>query len=468
MAHTEIKTAEDFLAKFLSELFRAFNREGIDYAVARDYDSLPRGLTGRDLDILFRDSDFDRAYRLLLIVARSHAASVFKIDQEADTFAWAFVVHWEQPSWGIHVDFLRSRCNNWRGCYFLDETTALGRKVLINGIYTLRSEDILLMQFCRDIVGNLYLREKYREPVVNLYTSDPSSFQKELAKIFGRRHVAKISRLCIERNFADVAALGKKLRRAIIVKNLLLSPVRAIRDITLYTGWRFREYLRPNGIMVVILGGQSAGNQTLIEAIRREIHRLTRSKIRTYERTPGLLPPLRVPYRRRESAPVRVRNIFHATYEAIDCILGYWLSVRRYLGRKCVAAVFDGYFYDDSADSRGLSQPAGRLLGRLVPRPDVVVLLPREQNTEHIGWAPEIQNSWLKTMGVRAEEVDGKKADPGEEIVRIIFQSLWKRLGDVETIGDEPGPDTSGLYSGKILANAGRNSDHELRAAHHE
>lgn len=457
MAHAETRAAEDRLAEFLGDLFRAFNAAGIDYAVARDYELLPRGLHGRDLDVLVKEADFERAYEVSLAVARSHGAKLFKIDQEADTYAWLFVVHWDQPSWGIHIDLLRPRCNNWRGCYFLDETAALERKELVNGVFTLRSEDIIFMQFCRGIVGNLYLREKYREPAVRLYLGNPRQFQNDLKRIFGKRHAVALVRTCAEQRFEDVAALGMTLRRAILVRNFLWSPGRAIKDMLQYVLWRLREYLRPNGILVVIMGGKAGGNQALTEGIRREIHRIVRSKIRIYPGRPGLLPSLRAPRScPTKSNPGHALHFWRLSYELVDCVLGYWFLVRPYLGRKCVAAVFDGYLCDYLVGSR---RSVPKFLRRLVPKPDLLVLLSSEQKTDDI-LTPAGQTltqtmaraladslSTERVENVACGQTAAERVAAANDIVRMIFETLWLRLGNVKA-----GQGGMAVNSGKVRA----------------
>jgi hypothetical protein len=290
MPSAETETAEGSVAEFLSRLFHTFEREGIDYAVARDYESLPRTLDGRDLDLLVQDCDFERAYRALLGIADSLEARVFKVVQEADTFAWVFVIHCEPPLWGLHIDFLRPRCNNWRGCYFLDETAAMARKVLSDGISTLRGDDIVFMQLCRDIVGRLCLREKYQEAAQNLYRADPVTFERDLAAVFGRRPAARLAAVCRDGDFRQAAALGRRLRRAIIVRNLLRRPVQTAQELGLYVAWRVGEYLTPNGIVVAVRGADHAARGLLIDAVCRELYRLTRSQARVYRGRSGLLP----------------------------------------------------------------------------------------------------------------------------------------------------------------------------------
>lgn len=456
MASVNTKAAEGHIGEFLSRLFSAFEREGIDYAVARDYESLPHSLNGRDLDILVKDFDYERAYRALLAIAHGLSAVVLKVVQEADTFAWVLVIHCEPPMWGLHIDFLRPRCNNWRGCYFLDETAAMARKVRSNGISTLRSDDIVFMQFCRDIVGRLCLREKYQGPAQRLYFADPVRFERELGAVFGRRHAARLAAVCRDGEFSDVAPLGKRLRRALIVRNLLRTPVQTAKELALYLGWRCGEYLRPNGIVVAMVGSDHAMRGALIEEVCQELYRLTRSQPRVYRRRPGLLPRLggegpdgkvdgafmAAPSAQRRSGIIL--RTFRIPYYALDYVFGYWLLVRPYLGRKCLTAIFDGYF-DDAltapTQSRSmLAKCRARVLNIFVPKPEVVISLTADpqvvngrppgrllaesgrQIAERNNLAGQVEHAvWTNTSSSRERAV--------QDIVRATVGALERRLG---------------------------------------
>jgi hypothetical protein len=221
--------------------------------------------------------------------------------------------------------------------------------------------------------------------------------------------------------------------------------------------------------MVVILGGQPGGNQALIEGARREIHRLVRSKIRAYRRSPGLLPALAASEKERPDGAPDLPNLFRIVYEALDCIFGYWLLVRRSLGRKCVAAVFDGYPYDDFADSRGWVRRSARLLARLMPRPDVIVRLPTQRATEESKRAGVELDRRLIARGAHVEKLAGYEDSPAvKEVVRIVFEALRRRLADSAESRSGRTIDARSANTADRMANAGANPDYELRAAHHE
>jgi hypothetical protein len=448
MASVDTKAAEGHIGEFLSRLVHTFEREGIDYAVARDYESLPHSLNGRDLDILVKDFDYERAYRALLGIAHGLSAVVLKVVQEADTFAWVLVIHCEPPMWGLHIDFLRPRCNNWRGCYFLDETAAMARKVRAEGISTLRSDDIVFMQFCRDIVGRLCLREKYQGPAQRLYFADPVRFERELGAVFGRRHAARLAAVCRDGEFSDVAPLGKRLRRALIVRNLLRTPVQTAKELAVYLAWRCGEYLRPNGIVVAMVGSDHAMRGQLIAEVCRELYRLTRSQPRVYRRSPGLLRGLSGEgCNRREdgaaaaapSAQLRggsLLRLCRTASSALAWVFGYWLLVRPYLGRKCLTAIFDGYFDDAlngcSQSRGGLAMCTARVLNIVVPKPEVIISLAADPQAVHGRPPGRLQEGrdlaeqtehavWVNTSGSRERAV--------QDIVRATVGALERRLG---------------------------------------
>lgn len=437
MPPLETKAAEGHLSAFLSALFHTFEREGVDYAVARDYESLPRTLGGRDLDILVKESEFERAYRALVVIAASLSAKVFKIDQEADTYALVFVTRSDPPLWGVHVDFLRPQCASWRGCCFVDATAAMERKVRRGGISTLSEDDIVFMQLCRDIIGSLHLREKYRKPIRNIYFADPRKFRTKLANKFGQRSANQLVELCREERFDRLAPLGKRLRRGLLLRALLGQPIKTAKDMHRYLAWRCREYLRPNGIMVAVLGPDGSDKGTLIEKAQDQIYKLTRSRPRVYHRRPGLLPGLD------QKPKGTILSTLRLAYYTLDYVLGYWLLVRPYLGRKCIAAIFDGYFYDYFIDQRRLwgSPPswAVKFLNVFIPKPDITIVLSPEPRTGSGREAalekaerqthdmPRLVRHIYNAVRIRASGPNGRSV---QDIVRVILEGLGRHLGE--------------------------------------
>jgi thymidylate kinase len=440
------------LEAFLSELFRGFERDGIDYALARDYGPLPASLDTRDLDVLVGEGQLERAYQVVKSVAQTHSSNVLRINQESAM--WLLVIS-SDLFWGLRVDLATPDSHTWRGVCHLRLDRAFQRKVCESGIYRLQGRDIVFMQLCRDIMGSLKLREKYRSAIRCIYVDNPRSVEVELAEIFGRRCAARLSEVCRTGSFEDLTVLGKQMRRAVIVRGLLREPLRTAGNILRYFGWRCREYVRPNGVMVAVIGPDGSGKGALIEAARHFISGPLDFPPRVHHLRPGLLPSLGslLLGRKDDGAPVTnphaqepsglTFSLLRLAYYTLDYIFGYWLLVRPYLARKCIAVIFDRYFYDCLIDPVrfriSLPQWVVRAFAILVPKPDLVILLSAGPEVIY-SRKPELPLSEIRRqcseMGRVAKYMGNRVCidtcrpleDSARDMNRAILSTLEKRL----------------------------------------
>lgn len=212
------------------------------------------------------------------------------------------------------------------------------------GIDKLPDEDIFLMQYCKDLVGRLDLREKYHSPIRKLYFAGPVKFKKKLREIFGGRCTARLVGICSQGNFCDLKRIGKQMRRAVLMRSFIREPALTVQNMGRYFYWRCREYVNPNGLMVAVLGPDGAERETLAESVRRNISKLLQYKIRACRLRPQLPPspgPLlsgRVGNNRLVNNPgtqiaagkiVKTLRLF---YYILNYIVGYWFVTRHYLG----------------------------------------------------------------------------------------------------------------------------------------
>ena len=180
---------------------------------------------------------------------------------------WLLVVQ-SDLSWALRVDIATPDSHTWRGVCYLNLDRAFQRKVQESGMYRLRADDIVLIQLCRDIMGQFELRTKYRSAIRSIYADNPRSIEAELDEIFGRRCAGTLSEVCRKGSFEDLRVLGKQMRRAVIVRGLMREPLGTTGNILRYLGWRCREYVRPNGVMVAVIGPDGSGKGTLIEKVK--------------------------------------------------------------------------------------------------------------------------------------------------------------------------------------------------------
>lgn len=440
------------LEAFLKDLFTGFEREGIDYALAREYGPLPASLDSRDLDLFVGDGQLERAYQVTKAIAQMHSATVLRINQESAM--WLLVVS-STLSWALRVDIAATDSHTWRGIPYLNLDRAFHRKIQEEGIYRLRADDVVLIQFCRDIIGRHRLREKYRSAIHSICVNDALSFEKHLAEMFGQQCAAALSEACRKGSFDGLESVGKQMRRAVIVRSLTRRPLETAGRMLRYVGGRCREYMRPNGVMIAVIGPDGSGKGALIDKANQWMRGPLHFPTRVYHLRPGLLPSLGALLlgRKDDDTPVPdphaqepsgfIFSLLRLAYYTLDYLLGYWWIVRPRLGRKCIAVMFDRYFYDwliDPIRCRiSLPQWVIRAFAIFVHKPDLVVLLSAGPEVIH-NRKPELPLHEIRRqfsemdrlahfMG-RCIWIDTCKPlqDSGRDMIRAIFRSLEKRL----------------------------------------
>lgn len=444
------KGRESYLEALVSGLFRGFEREGIEYALARDYGHLPLSLDNRDLDILVGKGQLERAYQVVVSAARSQSSTVLRINQESAM--WLLVIH-PELLWGLRVDLAVPNSHTWRGVTYLRLDRAFRRKTWESGICRMQAHDIVFMQFSRDIIGTFELRERYRSAITRTCLNNPRSFEMELEEIFGGRCASRLLEVCRNRNFENLKSLGKQMRRAVIARALSRAPLRTAGKILRYLGWRCREYMRPNGVTVAVIGPDGAGKGTLTETVSRYLSGQLHFSTVVYHWRPGLLPSLRglLLGQKDDDGPVTnphakessglILSLLRLAYYTVDYVIGYWLLVRPYLGRKCIATIFDRYYYDyliDPARYR-ISLPPWivKALGMIVPRPNLVILLTADPEEIH-NRKPELP---LIEIQRQASEMDRfvkymgncvyvNSCGPIEDSAQNMSQAILSVLGD--------------------------------------
>ncbi len=383
------KTPEQSIKIFLNRLFELFEQEKISYAVARNYHSLPDSLDGRDLDVQIDSHDIPRAFEIVKEIAESLSAKVMRI--KAENGFWVVVAYCGSPFWGLKIDMLSPRGVEWRGCYFLNPGKTIDNRIKRDGYYCLDYDDIMFMQFCRDITGRLCLRKKYHEKISTLFNKDPQEFEVRLQRIYGRKYASKLEQVCQKGEYEGLASLGKKLRRQIIIRSFLQRPLSSMLGMSRYFIWRCREYVKPNGITVAVEGPDGSGKGTLIEKVSKEFSKVLHLTMNLNHLRPDFLPSLNSALNKgeRNTAPVAdpharkqrgfVLSLIHIAYYTIDYCLGYWLRIRPCLGRKNIAAIFDRYFYDYYIDNYRfritLPRWVIKFFGLFIHKPNLVIFL---------------------------------------------------------------------------------------------
>ena len=330
---------------FLCELFSLLN-EKFQYAVLRNYETLPDQYNSRDIDLLIPYQDLELLKKQLPSFAERYACRILYINEDNQFFTIVFV----DSSYKIfQLDFQHNFA--WLGIDLLDEREVLKQRIFNGKVYHLPPDLTFLPKYlyCR-ILGAPY-PSKYANILKAAMAYDTSFINRVLTRLSGGKgsldYWNQAEKWTLRRS-----AFGAALRR---------HPVQ--------TNWRMADFLfryvldlfRRRGLMISFSGPDGCGKTTVIEMLRE---RLEVNKPYLFHFRPSLLPNLgEVAHKakvlkevdRNFDQPHRghkkglFSSMIRLGYYVSDYILGHAIRVLPLRQRKQIV-FFDRYFTDIIVD----------------------------------------------------------------------------------------------------------------------
>ena len=363
------------LPHFLRSLFGLLEANRVRYCVLHGYGRLPFALSG-DLDLAVHPDDLNRVPGVLhdLTGDRYLALQCFEYAVGGHYFVFGWFDGPELQT--IAVDFITE---HRRGGLILTPGAELVTGRQRRDDFWIPAPEteftyLLAKRSCKGLYSENHADRLRRLAVI--LGRDVS--ERIAARLFGERAGKQIADACSKGELAELLpAMRKRLWLAAVAKDWS-NPIRCAAAEALRV---IRRWRRPSGLFVAILGPDGAGKSTLATGLVAA----TRGGFRRY-RLFHLRPMLLG--RRKSAGPVTdphgrpPRSSLVSTLKllayVLDYALGYWMVIRPLVARSGLV-VFDRYYQDLLADPRRFrfSGPAWmvRMLGWLVPSPDLVLLL---------------------------------------------------------------------------------------------
>lgn len=408
----------------LEAVAQAWNREGINYAVAHGIEGYPEGV-GRDLDVIMYKKQLKRAMRIAAEYLRDNGFAVVTPPNPWNA-KWLFAFRNEIS---LEIDFLPSLF--WGPGLFVNEPTP----ILQIGSFKVDPWAGFAKRVLIGILGS-----KPKEPWIT--SLEEPIVRRCCYHLFGKKLTDTLLDILEAHDEERLEQLTPILRRTVVLRSVLLQPWKCIK---LIISWVLRQvgpYVTSCAPIVALVGPDGVGKSGTIEHFLRIAPKVFVDTVVKHWR-PGLLPRFGALIGKLDVAPgedglIRPRrksghlHFLRLAYYGVDFILGHFIK-DRYICSTLRVVLYDRCALDMAVDPLRYGLSSGkstRLLWRLIPKPDLVILLYDTPERIH-SRKPELEE----------QEIDHQL----EEWLRLVKEGKVDTLIPVNAPSDEIAQRVKGL-----------------------
>lgn len=367
----------------VAEIFASvLNQNSVNYAIAHGVEEYPLSI-GRDLDIVIEKSHIRPALNKIYPELSKNGWRLVIERMKLNGHYWIYVQHVETGmvyefdlvpfySWGPVIFFKKPDPRHQWGAFKIDLWICFVKQ-----------------SFLQIISGNIKwekIRKNYE--FISKFADGLILIRQNLCNLIGEALTDQLLKCLAEEDKAILPKLVPGIKKQAFVNSISHQPGKVVKA-GLFWIWNEMGRWSGKSIMPIIgiVGPDGVGKSTVIEFILREIpNYLPATHIQVKHWRPGVIPELGMLFRKKKSygsGPVIPRRnagkfkTLRVLYYCFDYLLGYLIKDRpaAAFGMLCI---YDRCYYDMFVDPLrfGLSSARWLLpLGRLVPKPDVIIAL---------------------------------------------------------------------------------------------
>lgn len=429
----EQRTCRDFL----TTLFSTFDGTGLRYCVLHSWDDLPERIKS-DLDIALHPDDFSALPLAFQSLRNSGYMPVQALNYLVGAYYFVFV--WFDGT-TVHTAAIDIIIEHRRGGLKVPSVRSLISGRRRHGLFWIPAPDAEFLYLLAKKVWKRAASPAQASRLKALVEQLGRSNAEQLARqIFLGQMNLRVVEACVNRN---LETLLTHTRAQTWKTSLARNPLAVIAYVFSEALRCIRRLTQPTGLLVAVLGPDGAGKSTLINELIHISQRAFR-RTRVFHWRPALLwkrtaqADTTQPHARRCRSSVS--SIIRLCAFLFDYWAGYAILIVPLLARSGLI-VFDRYFDDVLIDPLryryGGPHGLARILSRLAPRPDLVLIVDspedvifsrkQELTSEELGQQRQLYLEYADHQP-RARTIDGSRQLP--DVTRDAAQSLFSLLAN--------------------------------------
>jgi thymidylate kinase len=360
-------------------LIAALARECKSYCILSGYDLLPE-FFDTDIDFMVDQGSFERMPRIIESVAQQTNTRLFhSVDHEISGRSYWLASQQGQELTIVQPDSA-SDYRHFGSLWLRSEEVLAARRWHPRGFWIPAAAHEFAYYLIKRINKRSFTSEHGRK-LHRLYSEDAAGCDRMIQRFWKGPRRQELSRMASSDDWAEMKVSLDSLRRE-MRQNTAESVWARLASIPKHVVSVYDRLKRPTGGWIAIMGPDGSGKSHVISAIRQQFAFAYR-EVRCFHLRPKVL-------RRGASAGVAVtdphgqppRGHVASIAKVFFLIADYWIGYLSKLAPAMLRSdliIFDRYIYDLLVDSKRVRYGGPlwllRLAARVVPRPDLVILL---------------------------------------------------------------------------------------------
>lgn len=365
------------LSAFLDAFFGALRSKGIAFCVLRNYERLPLLNTAGDIDLLVEPVEVFAAVEALLAVPGVSLTSIVQRPYVVSTHIRGLM------DGCLQIDFLTGL--SWRGIKYLEVGSVLERAQRhphCDWIPIPEAVDEGIISFASSFLIGGFIKHRYSDTFTSVFRDEPSIVEERLSSAIAPRVLRPLIERVANGQYESALALVGPCRSSLLGRAMYRNPFSVMSAMVRHVGSEVLVHVASSNLCtVVVFGPDGAGKSTVIDAVADRLHSC--AKIMEKRHLRPVLPGVRTSSR--GTGPVMdpharpAKPKVASTLQLLVWFAAYWLDRLFRRKRNSTLRIYDRYYHDVLVDPRryryGGSLWFARLVSRLVPQPDLVVIL---------------------------------------------------------------------------------------------